>query len=319
MTDRDSGSGERHSSLIPRLSSLGGRTLVSAILIPAVGFLFYLDHEAGRDAPWLLGLSLLVALRCVFELTELLGTRSFQPHYPATALCTVGIVASGWAERGAAGDASGPPGLDALGPIGLAYGVAVLLLITIQAVRFREPGRHLEALGAELLIVSYVGLLLSLTVQLRWVSGTEAGYLAIGSLIIAVKFGDIGAYSFGRLFGKRPMAPRLSPAKTWAGAVGALTASGLAGWAWLRWGTPLFDAGWSPCPWYWAVLYGVLIGTAGLIGDLCESLIKRDVGQKDAAALLPGFGGLLDLLDSILYAGPVAFVLWKVLPLATWQ
>ena len=56
----------------------------------------------------------------------------------------------------------------------------------------------------------------------------------------------------------------------------------------------------------------------GLVGDLCESLIKRDVGCKDSAPLLPGFGGLLDLIDSILYAGPVAYVLWRVMPMATW-
>jgi phosphatidate cytidylyltransferase len=55
-----------------------------------------------------------------------------------------------------------------------------------------------------------------------------------------------------------------------------------------------------------------------MIGDLCESLIKRDLGKKDAASLMPGFGGLLDLTDSVLYAGPVALVLWNVLPLQTW-
>jgi phosphatidate cytidylyltransferase len=65
------------------------------------------------------------------------------------------------------------------------------------------------------------------------------------------------------------------------------------------------------------VCYGLIIGLVGLVGDLCESLIKRDVGRKDSAALMPGFGGLLDLLDSILYAGPVAYVLWRTLPLAT--
>ena len=63
------------------------------------------------------------------------------------------------------------------------------------------------------------------------------------------------------------------------------------------------------------MFYGVVLGVVGLVGDLCESLIKRDMGQKDAAALMPGFGGLLDLLDSILYTGPVAYVLWVVLPL----
>jgi phosphatidate cytidylyltransferase len=56
-----------------------------------------------------------------------------------------------------------------------------------------------------------------------------------------------------------------------------------------------------------------------MVGDLCESLIKRDLGKKDAAALMPGFGGLLDLTDSVLYAGPIAYLLWIVLPLRTWQ
>jgi len=60
----------------------------------------------------------------------------------------------------------------------------------------------------------------------------------------------------------------------------------------------------------------VVIGFEGLVGDLCESLIKRDVGQKDSAPLLPGFGGLLDILDSVIYAAPAAYVLWLLLPLA---
>jgi phosphatidate cytidylyltransferase len=157
------------------------------------------------------------------------------------------------------------------------------------------------------------------TAQLRWVAGTQAGYLALGSLVIAAKSGDIGAYTLGRLFGRRKMVPRLSPGKTWMGGLGALLGAAAGSWAWLTWGTPLFNSAWQAPAWYWSVLYGAIIGVVGLIGDLCESLIKRDVGQKDSAALLPGFGGLLDLLDSVLYAGPVAYVLWLVLPLATWR
>ena len=114
------------------------------------------------------------------------------------------------------------------------------------------------------------------------------------------------------------MAPWLSPGKTWAGFVGALVGSSLSAWGWLHFATPLFNSTWQPPAWYWSLLFGGLIGLVGLIGDLCESLIKRDMQQKDAAALMPGFGGLLDLLDSLLYAGPVAFILWKILPLQTW-
>lgn len=99
------------------------------------------------------------------------------------------------------------------------------------------------------------------------------------------------------------------------GGLGAVL-GGIGGcWLWLLYGPRLFAAGstWAPCPTWWILLFGVAMAIVGLIGDLAESLIKRDVGAKDAAALLPGFGGLLDLLDSILYSGPVALLLWKLL------
>ena len=97
------------------------------------------------------------------------------------------------------------------------------------------------------------------------------------------------------------------------------TSASLAGWAWLHFGPNLFFDDVTPCPAGWSLLYGAVIGVVGLVGDLAESLIKRDVGKKDSAVLMPGFGGLLDLLDSVLYAGPVALLLWKFLPLATWS
>jgi phosphatidate cytidylyltransferase len=177
----------------------------------------------------------------------------------------------------------------------------------------------METLGAELMIVSYIGVLLGVAAQLRWVAGDEAGYLVIGSLVIVTKGGDVGAYTFGRLFGKRKLVPLLSPGKTWAGAGGALVGSAAFSIAWFELATPLFNRTWTPPEWHTAAVYGLVLGAVGLIGDLCESLIKRDVGKKDSAILFPGFGGLLDILDSVLYAGPVAYILWKALPLATWQ
>jgi phosphatidate cytidylyltransferase len=160
--------------------------------------------------------------------------------------------------------------------------------------------------------------LFGVTTQLRWCAGGEAGDLILGSMIIAVKSGDIGAYTFGRLFGRRKMAPRLSPNKTWAGAFGALFTAALGSIAWQQIATPIFNGNWQPCPWCWAAAYGLVLGLAGMIGDLCESLIKRDMGAKDSAPLLPGLGGVLDFLDSILFAGPIAYLWWQVLPLAKW-
>lgn len=292
---------------------LGWRILISAILIPALVGIFYIDARLGEASPVLLGLCILLALRAAWELVDLLRARSFAPSFAAVALCCVGVVVAAWS-----GVWTGRGYEHSLAVVATAYSLAVLLLFFKNAIMFREPGTSMETLGAELIVVSYIGVLLAVTAQLRWVAGAVAGYLVLGSLIAAAKMGDIGAYTLGRLFGRRKMAPKLSPGKTWAGAFGALGGGALGGWLWLTWGTPLFDAGWSPPAWYLAAGYGLVIGAVGLLGDLCESLIKRDVGRKDSAALMPGFGGLLDLLDSILYAGPVAYLLWRTLPLATW-
>jgi len=299
---------------------LGWRLLISAILIPALVAVFWLDHRIGAAATCLLTVCLLLGVRSAYEMCDLLKSRSILVNPVFVGLCVAAVVASAWTHSLQLPEADAPRiSFDAIGPTALVYCACVLLVLLKGAIEFREPGRSVDAMGAELLIISYAGLLLAITVQLRWVAGANAGYLVLGSLLVAAKAGDIGAYTLGRLLGKRKMAPRLSPGKTWMGAVGALLASGGASVIWLHFATPYFGHNWQPCPWYWAALYGVIIGIVGLIGDLCESLIKRDVGRKDASSLLPGFGGVLDLLDSLLYAGPVAYVLWQVMPLATWK
>jgi phosphatidate cytidylyltransferase len=296
---------------------LAWRLLVSAILIPVFAVLFYLDQRAGESAPVLLAIALAIAVRSAWELAQLFRVRSFEPSFVQTAFLSSAVVISAWVPHvSSAIPAKGP--FDTLGLPLFVFAISVLWLLASNAARYREPGGRMETLGAELIIVAYVGVLLALTAELRWVAGAQAGYLVLGSLIIAAKCGDIGAYTLGRLFGRRKMAPRLSPGKTWAGAVGGLIGSALGAWLWLGWAPPYFDIQWTGCPAVWSVVYGVVISIAGMIGDLCESLIKRDLGKKDASALMPGFGGLLDLTDSVLYAGPIAFLLWTVLPLRTW-
>ena len=298
--------------------ALGWRLALSAIIVPVLVALFYFDARAGSAAPVLYFLCVLLALRATWEAVSLLTTRLLQPNWPLTAACSVAVIVAGWLPNllDLSGTRFGEVG--SLGLIAVAYAMTVLIVFFAGAVRYREAGSSMETLGAELITVSYVGLLLAITSQLRWTAGADAGYLLLGSLVVSAKCGDIFAYTFGRLFGKRKMAPALSPGKTWMGALGALVGSGFGGWAWLYWGTPLFGSDWTPCHSAVAIAYGVCIGVVGLIGDLCESLIKRDVGKKDAAELMPGFGGLLDLLDSVLYAGPVAYLLWQLLPLQTW-
>jgi phosphatidate cytidylyltransferase len=290
---------------------LGWRLAISAVLIPALFAIFWLDHHAGPAAPWLFAFCLLLGIRSAWELTDLLSTRAMKPSFAIAAAGVVAVIAATWSIRWLASSSVTPVVVSLL-----AFVAATYICLVAAGLRFHEPGHTMETLGAEIFIVLYCGLLLALTAQLRWLGQGAWGYAALGSVIVAVKSGDIGGYTLGRLFGKRKMAPRLSPGKTWAGFVGALLGAALGAWLWVTFATPqLMPAGVRTANSINVLAFGLVMGFVGLVGDLAESLIKRDVGRKDAAALFPGFGGLLDLLDSVLFAGPIAWAWWTIAPL----
>ncbi len=292
---------------------LAWRLFLGPILIVGLFGLFVADARAGDTAPILWGLACLLALRSTWELVQLLRVR-FDPNLRLLMFASFVVVSANWTMALALPHASRDSCAARLGPAMLAYAVAVMLLFVGRMASYRVPGKTLENLGAELVVLTYVAVFVSLTVQLRWVDPQNPGYLALGSLIIATKCGDTCAYFAGHLFGKTKLSPLISPGKTRAGAVGAFIGAAAGSWAWFVWGTPWLTSA-KPGPWYVAVLYGLILGVVGLVGDLAESLLKRDLGAKDSAPLLPGFGGLLDLLDSILFAGPVAYLLWLIFPL----
>ena len=146
-------------------------------------------------------------------------------------------------------------------------------------------------------------------------TGNRYGLIAWLSLVIVVKSSDIGQYVVGRMFGRHKLAKMLSPGKTWEGAIGGIGFALLG--AWLSLG-PLARVLGCPSGRGWLAwlsgcfCYAVLVGIAGIVGDLAESMLKRDAGVKDSSHWLPGFGGVLDLLDSLLVAAPVAYALWVV-------
>ncbi len=310
------------------------RLLMSALLIPGTIALFALDDFLGPSAPVLLALVMVVAARCVWELVILARSAGFRPNL---VLCLLGswlMILTAWCPalrwRIAWQQWTQPLFTNHLFLLP-AGGVVIVVMLFNAVMRFSyfeppvdrdvstpQPGRQLATLGVELFVVAYVGVLLALTVQLRWTAHppddvVNIGYFALAALVIATKMGDVGAYTFGRLIGGPKMTPRLSPGKTWAGGVGHLATAGLCSVAWLCWLGPMISTRWPAWSVVSAAVFGVVVGFAGLMGDLAESLIKRDVGVKDAPTLLPGFGGLLDLMDSLLLAGPVAYVLWNLL------
>ena len=143
---------------------------------------------------------------------------------------------------------------------------------------------------------------------LRLSDGFVPGVFFVLYLLMVTKFSDIGAYCLGSLLGKHKMIPRISPGKTWEGFAGALVASAIIS-VLLAW---LFPHLLRPITMRWAVPLGLAIGLAAVLGDLVESLIKRACGCKDSGALFPGIGGMLDLVDSVLFTAPVLYLFLRL-------
>ena len=180
----------------------------------------------------------------------------------------------------------------------------VLVGFLVEMARFREPDGCVARLAVATWTVAYLGLLPAFLVDLRWWPMDEplAGPTALMLVIFVPKCCDIGAYFTGRAFGKHRMTPMLSPKKTWEGLAGGLVLSMLVAVFLNRTMAPILGDDVR------AAAFGIVVGLVGVLGDLAESLLKRDGGKKDAATMLPGFGGVLDVIDSILFAAPVAWV-----------
>ncbi len=166
----------------------------------------------------------------------------------------------------------------------------------------RRTGTSLvRDLTAGAFVQGYVVLLATFTVVLTAADGGQWWTLAF--IIIAVA-ADVGAYAFGLMFGKHKMAPVISPKKTWEGFAGGAAASVLAG---LLLSTLMLGN-----TWWFGLIFGAAIFLTATLGDLVESLVKRDIGIKDMSSWLPGHGGFLDRLDSILPSAAVAFLAFLV-------
>ena len=133
--------------------------------------------------------------------------------------------------------------------------------------------------------------------------GAVTGQFYVFYCIAITKFSDMGAYLTGSAIGKHPLVPHISPKKTWEGFFGALAFSLLASVGLFA----LMPGHLSVLTWTHAVVLGLLLGFAAVIGDLAESIVKRSTGVKDSGNMLPGIGGALDLVDSLLFTAPLLF------------
>ncbi|MEP7055155.1 MAG: phosphatidate cytidylyltransferase [Actinomycetota bacterium] len=183
-----------------------------------------------------------------------------------------------------------------------ADGLSLALVLTVLAAMVwmaaAEPSDYLRGLGGATMVIVYVPLLAAFAALL---AAPEDGSRRVIAFVATTVCSDVGGYAAGVLLGRHPMAPTVSPKKSWEGFAGSAIAC-------LAFGglvvTRLFAL-----PWWQGLLFGAVVVVVATTGDLGESLIKRDLGIKDMSDLLPGHGGLMDRLDSLLFVAPFVWLM----------
>ncbi|MEM8835550.1 MAG: phosphatidate cytidylyltransferase [Planctomycetota bacterium] len=279
------------------------RLVLGPILVIALVALIWLDEVAARHgwAPGavLLGPLLLASILAGCELNRIFRLRGVDARALVTALaCAAGLAASGLPPV-LLGVQEGVPGV-AIASTGAAL---VFVGALVFYARHQTADGVVAASGATLLAFVYPGILGGFMLHLR---AEHSAWLLLAILLITKGY-DIGAYFTGRSLGRTKLIPWLSPGKTWEGLIGGVILAAVVGAVAL----PLTLTGERVPPiWVCALLSGVM-GLVGQAGDLVASLLKRDAGLKDYSQTLPGFGGVVDVIDSPLLVGPIAYwALW---------
>lgn len=269
--------------------------LLIAGLVALVWLDAFIEARTGRKGVAIGGAALLILVPLLArEVAALLrGSGSIVPTWLALIAGTGGLVST----TGIPGEADPAAHTTAVAMMGVA-GVAFLA----SAAR-RNPRGAAATVGGALLAFVICGVLPGFWVRIR----VEFGAEVFAACILVVKASDTGAYFGGRLFGRHKLIPWLSPGKTWEGFVfGIVSAAAVATlFAWLWSGRT-----WVP-PIGAAVVGGAVLGLVGAGGDLAESLLKREAGAKDSGRVLPGMGGIFDVLDSLLPVAPIAWLLLR--------
>jgi phosphatidate cytidylyltransferase len=286
-----------------RLTDLQTRLLTASVLVPWV---LWAIAEGGL---WVLGTVVVVTLLAQREFYGLIEDKGAHP-----------IVGFGLA-AGAA--------LPVVAYLGNEYHATVLMTVTLLVVMFLQLGRRqiseaLASISGTFFGIFYVGWLLSHAVVLREFHRVilarygeaqasrigivdDTGAFLLTFTLAVVVWSDAGAYFAGRAYGKHKLAPRISPGKTVEGAIGGVLGGTLCGLVFKG----IFDLWWPSLSqvfgWVAAIGFGVILSVVAIVGDLVESLLKRDAQVKDAGAMLPGMGGVLDRIDSPLLAIPVMY------------
>ena len=283
--------------------NLARRVAFSAVAIPSAGALIFLG---GWPLAGLLALAGVLGAREIYDFAAKLGVDPLRRTGMAAALAAP--LGTYWAKGSEVHFAE---------PTLYLVAVWLILVVALAAWRRGPTGRPLAAAAVTVFGVAYAGVLPAFAIVLRHPSGVGPaswpGTALLFFPLVLTWAGDTAAYAGGTAIGGPKLAPTLSPKKTWAGAVAGfacslLVAAGYAAWVLAPAGYPM---GMGP-----ALAMGAVISVVGQVGDVSESVFKREVGVKDSSALIPGHGGVLDRFDSLYFVLPVTAGLFRVFGVA---
>jgi phosphatidate cytidylyltransferase len=193
----------------------------------------------------------------------------------------------------------------------MAWTLVVGAAVAVEIICYDEDGQGSRRLSWAALCYSLILLLFGNLIAHRLLFGdNRMGVISLVTLITTVKMSDAAAYFAGTRWGKHKLAPRLSPGKTWEGLAGSFVGSLVGAVIVIYCVKPLVFKGEPNISLVWVISYSIVLTLAGVLGDLAESLLKRDAHIKDSSSLVPGLGGVLDILDSLIFAAPVSYFLW---------
>lgn len=271
--------------------------MVGSLLAAGVGGILTADAAFAPVYPFLLSCLLGLGVLSTRELLSLLPATA-RPRAVPTTLAVLAVIAANWVPA-----APRSP----LEPVLFVFTGVVLAALLVEMATYRGPDGGAARAANATFAAAYLGVLPSFLIRVRFDLAAELSGLALATVIFVPKVCDIGAYLFGRVLGRHRFTPLLSPKKTWEGFAGGLFTSVSLSVGVNHFRPELFRHGIAH-----AIAFGLLVGFAGVMGDLAESLIKREGMTKDASKTIPGFGGVLDVIDSVLFAAPVAYLLLMI-------
>lgn len=276
-------------------------TLMTILFTAIVVYDGYLDgsltgsvaDESAIQGSLLAVLIALLIIAAVIELSKLAANKGLRIFTPVVIVSSILISTSWYLTQFIE--------LDQQTALSCILAFSFLAVMLYQYLHFGTSGVLVNC-GVNCFVILYTGLLSGFVLAIR----IEYGVWQLLMFIFVVKAADIGAYTIGMLFGKHKFAPKISPGKTWEGMVGAVIFAVIVSVLFSAY-CDIIDISVQA-----AIVFGILFAFIGQLGDLTESLIKRDAQQKDSSDKVPGFGGILDVIDSPLASAVFAYLFFMV-------